>query len=244
MKKYAAFLLLIALVFLASCGGGDKEKPEVIVISPGDSSVFSAGGNLPFEALITDNEALSQFKIDIHDNFDGHVHDKSTGVIWSKIIIENISGIEASPTLSIPIPANAGAGWYHLLVTAVDASGNQSDFELRDIKIQNPADTIKPETAVTSPLENAGYPLGQPISVLAEITDDQRIYIIQTRVRRPNSASNLFSRSDTLNTAQTTYEINIPTTGSAWTTGNYELTLRIYDGYFNQTLIKIGFSLN
>jgi hypothetical protein len=244
MKKALALFLGSSLIFATSCGRGDKEKPEIVLVSPEDSSVFTAGSDLAFAALITDNEALSQFKIDIHENFEGHAHDKTTGIIWSKVIIENISGIEASPTLSIPVPANAGAGWYHLIVTAVDASGNQSDFALRDIKIQNPADTVKPEISLTSPTENGTYPLGQPVSVLADITDDQRIYIIQTRIRRPNSASNLFSRNDTLNTAQTTYEINIPTTGSAWTAGNYELTLRVYDGYFNQKLLKIGFSLN
>lgn len=244
MYKIIIFSVAAVLLLIQSCKKGDKENPKVVITSPADSSVFSAGGNLPVNALITDNEALSQFKIDIHENFEGHEHDKSTGVIWSKIIIENISGVESSPTVSIPIPANAGAGWYHLILTAVDAAGNQSEFDLRNIRIKNPTDTLAPDVNLTSPVESNSYPLGQALSLSADIVDDQRVYIIQTRIRRPNSASNLYSKNDTLNTTQAAYSLNIPTNGSAWTAGNYELYLRVYDGYFNQTLIKLVFTLN
>jgi hypothetical protein len=244
MKKLVVITLSGAWLFFHSCKKADKESPKAAILSPTDSVEIIAGSDLPFAALITDNEGLSQYKIDIHENFEGHAHDKSTGVIWSKVIINNISGLLASPALSIPIPENAGAGWYHLILTAVDAAGNQSEFDLRNIKIKNPADTSAPEVTLTTPIQDNSYPLGQPITLSADIMDDQRIYIIQTRIRRPNSASNLFSKNDTLNTAQSTYSLNIPTTGSAWTSGNYELYLWVYDGYFNQSPVKIAFTLN
>jgi hypothetical protein len=244
MKKLIVITLSIPFFLFHSCKKADKESPKAAILSPTDSAEIVAGTDLPFAAMITDNEALSQYKIDIHENFEGHTHDKANGVIWSKIIIDNISGLVASPAFSIPVPENAGAGWYHLILTAVDAAGNQSEFDLRNIKIKNPADTSAPEVNVSSPIQDNSYPLGQPITLSADITDDQRIYIIQTRIRRPNSASNLFSKNDTLNTTQSAYSLNIPTNGSAWTSGNYELSLRVYDGYFNQTLVKYGFILN
>lgn len=246
MKNKSILFALLAVSVLYSCKKNDKEKPTYSFSLPGDSVRFTAGESIPFVASFFDNEDLSQYKIDIHDNFDGHDHDKYIAQIWNRILIENISGTQAEANLSIPIPDSAAAGWYHFLLTAVDRSGNQSEIAFRNIYIQNGADTLAPLVNVTSPAEGGSTTLGNSVFVSAEITDNADIYLIQTRVRRPNSASNLFLSTDTLSLGQSSYIHNkeIPTGGSAWTTGNYELTLIVNDSYYNRTVKVVNFQLN
>lgn len=245
MKRHALLLLAGVAGLLAACKKTDKDKPTFSIDTPADSSVFVSGQSIPFVAAFADNEALSQYKIDIHDNFDGHSHEKYIANIWNRIFIENIGGTSFNENKSIPIPDSTAAGWYHFLVTVVDESGNQSETAFRSIYIQNSADTSHPQLTVNAPTNGFAGSLGTPVSVNLGITDNEWIYIVKTQVKRPNSTNTLFQTSDTLaqgTTATITKEIT--TTGSAWSAGNYELTVIVYDSYYNRTMQVVPFTLN
>ena len=244
MKRYTILLLAFGSIAMVSCKKTDRDRPTFTITSPADSSVYNAGQNIPFVANFSDNENLSQYKIDIHDNFDGHNHDKYLAKIWNQIFIENISGPSFSENKNILVPDSSASGWYHFLVTAVDEAGNQSEVTFRNIFIRNTADTIAPVVNFTSPLESSSLALGDDIDVSAGITDNERVYIVNTRVRRPNSGNNLFLKADTFGTNTVTYNQMIPTDGSAWSTGAYELTFTVYDSYYNRYSKVVNFQLN
>jgi hypothetical protein len=246
MRKNTIVLFALLATGLISCRKTDKEKPTFSWISPTDSLVVEAGSAVSFNATFFDNEALSQYKIDIHDNFDGHGHDKYIAQIWSRIIIGNLSGIEQSENFVIQVPDSAAAGWYHFLLTAADASGNQSEFGLRSLYVRNDMDTVAPSISLASPTENQTLALGSGINLNANITDNERVYIITTRVRRPNSSNTLYQSNDTLANPVTQFNLikEIPTGGAAWTNGNYVLTVSAFDSYFNKITKTVNLQLN
>lgn len=246
MKKYSILLLTGFAGVLFACKKTDKDKPTQFVSSPADSATFTSGQTIQFVADFTDNQDLSQYKIDIHDDFDGHGHEKYIAKIWTQIIIKNIAGSSVSENYAIQIPDSTAAGWYHFGITVVDQSGNQSELNLRTIYIKNNADTTKPAVTVNGPTEGFSGSLGASLSLNADIQDNEWIYIMRTVIKRPNSSSNLYQKSDTLSTPETSYNLlkDIPTNGSTWTAGNYELTLTVFDSYFNATVKKVSFTLN
>lgn len=242
--KQIYFLLIAGLVCFSACKKTDKERPVFTVNSPADSTIFETGQTIAFSANFIDNEDLSQYKIDIHDNFDGHGHDKNLATIWNQILIQNIAGSNFTENRNITVPDSAAAGWYHFLVTCVDVAGNQSQVEFRNIYIRNISDTVAPTVNLTTPVENASYTLGNNLSVDANITDNERVYIVNTRIRRPNSSNNIFFKADTFGTNAVNFNKIIPTTGSTWTTGAYELRFTVFDNYYNKTVREIHFNLN
>lgn len=245
MRKHAILLLAGFTGLLAACKKTDKEKPTFSISTPADSSVFTSGQTIPFVATFEDNEGLSQYKIDIHDNFDGHSHDKYIAKIWNRIFIENINGTSFAENKTIQIPDSTASGWYHFLVTAVDEAGNQSEIAFRNLYIQNPSDTSKPILTVNAPTVGFAGSLGSPVAVNLDITDNEWVYIVKTMVKRPNSANTLFQTNDTLGVSTTANVLKeITTTGSAWSTGSFELTITVYDSYFNRTTQVIPFTLN
>lgn len=243
MKKIL-LISCIATGLLSACKQTDKTKPTVTFHSPADSSVYIAGTDLPFAADFFDDENLAQYKIDIHDNFDGHKHDKFLATIWNRIIIENINGTQTPISRNISIPDSTAAGWYHFQLSAVDESGNQTEVIYRNIFIKNPGDTIIPVVNFVSPTNGYSLPKGNPLSVNADVSDNERVYIVTTRIRKLNSTSNVFLKSDTFGTNMVTYNKEIPTNTSVWTTGEYDLLFTVYDNYFNRYEKHITFFIN
>ena len=237
-------VLLAGLSAAWGCKRPDREIPVVSVISPADSLTFISGQVLPFSALFTDNQNLAQYKIDIHNNFDGHAQDKYLAKVWSEFIIRDAAGTEHTENLNIPVPDSTASGWYHLLVSAVDRSGNQAKTVSRSFFVINMADSSAPSLDVTSPAAGSTFGLGDIIDLQAQATDNERVYIIRTRITRPDLATPVFLKSDTFGTDQVNYNRLIPTTGSVWTPGSYELSVTVFDSYFNTRSRAVSFILN
>ena len=131
MKTFIKGLLPILFLGIALSGCGkdeDTEPPQITVNTPQDHAHFHPGGHFHVRADFTDNEELAQWKIDIHDNHDGHSHKVAHG--WSVIRTGELSGKADSIDEVINIPEDAEHGDYHLLVFAIDAAGNESFVEL------------------------------------------------------------------------------------------------------------------
>ncbi|MCS7073318.1 MAG: DUF4625 domain-containing protein, partial [Bacteroidia bacterium] len=80
MKQLGLFFLAGITAFsLSSCSkdSADKAKPLIQVLSPLETNgevVAYAGQPLPISVKFVDNVELKEYKIDIHDAFDGHSH--------------------------------------------------------------------------------------------------------------------------------------------------------------------------
>ncbi|QQS30203.1 MAG: DUF4625 domain-containing protein [Sphingobacteriales bacterium] len=144
MKKMFSFLVLLGILSIVavSCTKDqDTEAPEISgsKINGLDENIeIGAGTEMVITATFTDNEGLQQFKIDIHDAFDGHAHGKTEDyTMFSYQQVYSISGTMAQETQSIAVPENATAGPYHCVLTAIDAKGNESDFVELDLILTN-----------------------------------------------------------------------------------------------------------
>ena len=140
MKNYK-IVTLIALVslFFTSCssdddnGGLDNQAPVITINEPTLEEVFNVGGEVHLDIDVEDDKELASYKIDIHNNFDGHDHGRSTSAAnvepWS---FSQSFDIEAGLTSfnihdHLEIPQNIAEGEYHLGIFVVDAAGNQSE---------------------------------------------------------------------------------------------------------------------
>ena len=140
MKNYK-IVTLIALVsiFFTACssdddnGGLDNQAPVITINEPTAEEAFSVGGEIHLDIDVEDDRALASYKIDIHNNFDGHDHGRPSSTTsvepWS---LSQTFEIEAGNTSfnihdHLEIPENIAEGEYHLGIFVVDAAGNQSE---------------------------------------------------------------------------------------------------------------------
>lgn len=127
-------ILTVALILgLISCKKVDEEKPVISIETPANNQHFEPGNTIDLKGKITDNEALSQVKIDMHSG-DGHIH-KSTKSIFDFEEIIDIEGKEYALSLPINIPVDADTGLYHLIIEVTDAEGNEAEFIELDLEI-------------------------------------------------------------------------------------------------------------
>jgi hypothetical protein len=157
------YLFLIAVLF--SCSSeADITKPEIIlqnfnkppkqdvICGFADDNVIAVtgGDKLKFEAIFSDNEALSQYKIDLHNNFDCHGHGSGAtpGISlpptggdtedWTLLIVKDISGKEVIENFEITVPENVTAGVYHFIIQLIDESGNDaSTTSIYSLKVES-----------------------------------------------------------------------------------------------------------
>jgi hypothetical protein len=136
---WAAFLLPCAV----SCESGDTTKPVINLIEPAEGDVLVIGESVHFEMEVSDNDALREYKVEIHNNFDGHQHQASVRSgdeesvpfyferTWSDISSKRNATVHHH---EIIIPSDATPGDYHLEVFLTDASGNEA-YLVRNVEL-------------------------------------------------------------------------------------------------------------
>lgn len=156
MKTKLIYLFsLTVTMFLTACSNNDDVVDNVIPViaisEPHDMDEFAPGGEIHFNALFTDNVALAAYKIEIHEDFDGHTHgvtkqSENNDNPWSYDKVFTISGgqktFTAEQHIEIPELINGNPiseGAYHLGVFLTDAAGNESQA-FREIHIETGAE--------------------------------------------------------------------------------------------------------
>lgn len=172
--------LFVALASLISCVNQvpDISAPtlEVLQYTPTpkegeicggiEAVVFtlSGGETFSFDVKFGDDQALSQYKVDIHHNFDCHGHGGGSAPAtsipdldnqttdWNVLEIHSLSGQQADATWTIETPENVTAGNYHFHLQVIDEVGNDSPFaNFHSMKIYNPSDNTPPQIIVQEP---------------------------------------------------------------------------------------------
>lgn len=148
-----SFLLLITACSTSDNDGIDEEKPTISINYiggfPQGCAILTRGETYNFRAMVTDNDELAAYSIDIHHNFDHHTHDDQVAecdlgalqqAVNPFIFIENYT-IEEGLTsyefnVSVMIPNDIDTGDYHCAYSVTDQTGWQSRTSI-DIKIVN-----------------------------------------------------------------------------------------------------------
>lgn len=275
-KNILSGILIFTVVgLLPSCGGeADLVKPEIflknfnvtpktdIICGFEDQNVISVKGGeqIILDAIFSDNEALSQYKIDIHNNFDCHGHGSGAtpGISlpvrdgdtedWSKLIVKDIAGTKTEEKITLDIPLNVTAGVYHFIIQLIDQSGNDaSTTALYSLKIKNPTDTIPPVMNVMTPTTpSLNVKKGDVITFTGNVTDDKNLglggngmvflsYLNKTSGNVfSTSAYRIFNNADD---TSTTFEL-MYTVPPTLLSGDYEYSLIAFDGVRNVSDVK------
>jgi len=137
---------------------------EVCGAISNDVITLTGGQTFNFRLTLSDDVALSQYKIDIHHNFDCHGHGGTLSpsvkppsaagqtTDWNVLRVVSLMNANATENISLPIPENTTAGLYHFSIQCIDAAGNESlNNKVFSIKLFNPEDTISPEINIQTP---------------------------------------------------------------------------------------------
>ena len=152
MKITFKYLLLsisiAATTFLfTSCDSdndGDTTPPVINLIAPAEEGILKIGDEhgMHLEMELSDNEMLSSYKIEIHNDFDGHTHTKGLKAEeTTPFSFQKSWDISGKKNATIHhheslIPENATPGNYHLMVYCTDAAGNET-YVARDIVLSH-----------------------------------------------------------------------------------------------------------
>jgi hypothetical protein len=174
MTKGTLFLLSVIMVMalLTSCdkSATDDTAPVVSLLGsapePFPDTICGAvepvvfhvrsGDTLAVDLMISDDVALSQYKIDIHSNFDCHGHKLNTED-WSVVEIGNLSGQEQVISRWFKVPSYVTAGEYHFQIQAIDKAGNDDPLaNIYAIKVMNDTDEEAPVLSLDNPNPDNG----------------------------------------------------------------------------------------
>jgi hypothetical protein len=195
MKKTVSILMMV-LAF-TSCkdkkkiepdSGNNTSKPTITVVSKNIPTVTenlcdasfnnvlktSTGSTLQIQFQFKGSNNLSQYKIDVHNNFDCHSHGKiAASNPWSVLNIVDITGKDVSVTENLVIPANASVGNYHLMIKLIDELGNEAVPLEYNVIVLNPNDPIAPTINLTVPTtDSIGVARGANLNFSGTITDN------------------------------------------------------------------------
>lgn len=247
MNKYFA---LLALTILAACSDDDKPQDTVAptiknveINDGGEYPTVAAGADMTLKAEVEDNEMLQELKLEIHDIFDGHGHGKMSNS-WEQIMILPLNGASQSIAENIPVPGIATAGKYHVVLRAIDAEGNESDFVEKEFILSN---GNEPQIAVSNPAfgqNEVHAPKGSTFDLQGTITEDSDLVEVKIMITQAGhgghagkrSASTIFMADFDLTGGNETsfdlgqVDITIPTDAE---TGHYQLSIVAKDNSGN-----------
>lgn len=135
MLSLSIISLVITPVVLTSCSDddGDTTPPVINLIEPEEGAVLKIGSDVHFDMELSDDEMLYSYKVEIHNNFDGHEHTKSLKAEEETVAFSfnkswDVSGQKNAKIHhhEIVIPENATPGNYHLMIYCTDAAKNES----------------------------------------------------------------------------------------------------------------------
>ncbi len=230
---------------------------DVCGSSSNDLITLHGGQTMTFRLLLSDDVELSQYKIDIHNNFDCHGHG---GAIppsikppikngqtseWNVLRVVPVKGTFAEENISLTIPENNTAGLYHFSIQCIDAAGNESpNNKIFSVKLFNPEDTIAPTIELQTPEKNLiNVKKGEKITFSGKLSDNRplgiggngMVFISYINSNSGNSfATNSYSLmgSEASKTESFNLEFTIPQTFSS---GKYIFYVGALDGVRNQS---------
>lgn len=139
-------LMAVSFSMFTSCGDDDDEKsdttkPVIALDEPAEGDSLKIGAPVHLEMDLSDNEKLKSYKVDIHNNFDGHNHALKAATSTEAFTYNHswdVSGLKNTHIHhhEIVIPENATPGKYHLMVYCTDEAGNET-FIARNIVLSN-----------------------------------------------------------------------------------------------------------
>ncbi len=214
--------LLVSLAVFSSCKKSDITPPTVSNITVNNTTNetidLAPGDTFLVKALLTDNLELGQFKIDIHDDFDGHSH-KSMMTKYAEIRIKSIDGISYNLEEMFVIPDTTASGIYHGTIQALDAEGNVS---LPQVFYFNVVRDEQPTIAMNLPATISAGSVLNIDGLLSAVASDAHLTRVDIRIRSTQTGNDLLKQTYNLSGA--------PTTWNPFSDGGVSITIPANEG--------------
>jgi len=197
MKRISISSILAALtigLFFVGCKEKpvtipeDLEAPEIFMSSPavvelGNYVDFANLDSLPIDIRFEDDMELASYNINVRQRTD-LVFQKTVTDPWSANLFGMLEGQIDAVNQFITVPFDPSAGPYEFEVVCTDASGKQT-IVTTYLQITNSIDVLAPQIAFFNPNPSAidTFAIGQVIDIRANITDNDDIVKVTTRVR-------------------------------------------------------------
>ena len=147
MKHYTIYSIML-LCALSACSGSDDEEQkdmqqpvissEGIIANPIDCQVYHRGEVIPFHYVMTDDQELGAYNIEIHNNFDHHTHSTTATDcpmdaqkkpqkpwVYNRDYTIPTGQRKYDARHDIEIPADIDPGDYHFMIRLTDRAGWQ-----------------------------------------------------------------------------------------------------------------------
>ncbi len=260
--KFLFLLLFVACTEDGSINEGpDTQKPIITVLESTpvaqdqmicksmESNVISAttGSDIILSLEFSDDSNLSQYKIDIHNNFDCHAHGRVAASSWQLLKIENISGKTVNVEEVIRVPEDAMAGDYHLQILCLDALGNEAEPVIYSVKVENAIDNIPPALLLSEP-SSASISIGKgaDLNFKGTVTDNHSLANGKIEITYTDpGGTEFFPIQEFFPGTQVTQidfdlTFKVPTSAAS---GKHEFVIKAYDTYNNavEKLIEVDF---
>lgn len=197
MKRNSISVLLAALTITTIFIGckekpvtipEDLEAPEIFLSSPAlvDVGSFVNYDNLdsiPIDIRFEDDMELASYNINIRQRND-LVFLKTNTDAWRANLFGTLEGTIDAVNQFITVPFDPSAGPYEFEIVVNDAAGKQTIVKTY-LQVRNTTDILAPQIAFFNPNPSAidTFTIGQTIQIRANITDDDEIRDVTTRVR-------------------------------------------------------------
>jgi len=261
IKKKIKFLSwIIVVIIIVACN--DKkgqnelknEQPTIDIVSQSVPTISEylcnasfdnvlkifTGDTMSFVFSFKAQNPLSQYKIDIHNNFDCHAHGKS--IPWSVLKLSDLKGKEAMIEETLIVPQDAAAGNYHLMIRLLDVYGLEAEVKEFNLIIINAEDQTEPIINIETPMPNQIFQHGNEVSFKGKITDNKSLKDSRYELKFTDANQQTYNLYEIFYTPETTISYNIDTTytiGVFIATGNGFFTIKAYDQANNYAIKTI-----
>lgn len=256
--------LIILVIFLSSCESespapaGNQNLPEkpaiaMLNVAPSSETLDICGENDPNAIALSSADTLkltinlkalyglSQYKIDIHSNFDCHAHGRmaqDVGVPWQVLEVQDVEGYDVTVDKNLSIPSDVQAGNYHFMLQALDLKGNEAEWVLYSLKVTNETDTEKPVITFIDPsTDSISVAIGETIDFKMNITDNQDLFGGRVDVTYLNSSNTEFTADQYYFPENAGSEIMYDFSfafPSSPASGDYTFIAKVYDALGNE----------
>lgn len=263
IKITASAAILCLVLLLASCGKQQKTPKdttafsiEVLATSVPVTSAevcgtmydnvlqLVSGTPLALTIKFSGSNNLAQYKIDIHNNFDCHAHERPMSE-WHFLKIGDITGKTTTITETIPLPIDAFSGNYHCIIRLIDELGNEAPFKEFNLVVSNSEDSEAPVISYELPASDSiAINKGAQLIFKGTVTDNLSLKNGRLEITYTDTAGNDYNAINELfpENVTTSHHFERAYTMPAYPASGLALfRLKAYDKFNNQSekLIKV-----
>ena len=258
-KGYKTIVICIPLFLLWACNedgpvneGPDIQSPVTRIVSSSpqakeglicgsqESNVIhvATGKEITLNLTFSDDRNLSQYKIDVHNNFDCHSHGRIASS-WQVLKIEDVAGKKVELDEVLAVPESALAGDYHLQILCIDESGNEAEPIIYSIQVENSIDNIPPELVLSEPpSDDFVVSKGSEIKFQGIVKDNHSLGTGKIEITYTDPEGTEFSPIQQIfpdsQGEEATVDLTFKVPDFAMS-GKHQFVIRVYDRYNNLT---------